>query len=134
MTAAEALWSQEERHQALSLSPEMHDYFAYLWQNGWFEDVIDPVLDQVMEFLVDVPLEAPGSLGDVKRELVLANPEGVGNAIFRFILDDTLEKLGTESAGPVHWVTAAHFWFKWKGDHRARMIAARDRLPEFIHG
>ena len=134
MRPTEALWSQEVKHHALSICPEMHDFFAFLKQAGWYDDVVDQVLGQVMDYLADETVVQMSSLDAMKHELVDENPEGVGNAIFRFLLDDTLERMGTHEMGPVHWATAAYFWFKWKEMATARMTDLRNALPEFIHG
>lgn len=112
----------------------MHQYFVFLHEAGWLDDVVDIVLNQIVDFLADENVPQHASLEEMKMELVHDNPEGVANAMFRFILDDTLEKMGTASAGPVHWATAAYFWFKWKDDSVARMLAVRNHAPEFIHG
>lgn len=133
MGATELLWTQEVRHHALSISPEMHDYYAFLRKTGWFDEIVDAALEKLMDFLDDGSFPEHASLEGMKRELVQDNPRGVANAVFRFIIADTIEKLGSANAGPTHWVTAAYFWFKWKDAYRTRMMEARDRLPEYIH-
>jgi hypothetical protein len=132
MRAPEALWSQELRHHALSTSKTMHDYFAFMHEKGWYGTVVDRALDEVVEFLAleDVPQQ--NHLEEMKLALVRLKPEQVGNAMFRFILNDTLEKIGTSAAEPWHFETYNFFWFRWRERARAKMRAALAELPEFI--
>jgi hypothetical protein len=132
MPAPEALWSQELRHRALSTSKTMHSYFAYMHENGWYETVVDRALDEVLEFLTteDVPQE--NNLEEMKLALVRLKPEQVGNAMFRFILNDTLEKMGTPAAESWHFETYNFFWSRWRDRAGAKMRAALAELPEFI--
>ena len=132
MRAPEALWSQETRHRAFSLSKTMHAYFTFMHENGWYDIVVERALDEVLDFLAidDAPRE--NSVQEMKLALVRLKPEQVGNAMFRFILNDTLEKIGTPAAEPWHLETYNFFWIRWRDRARAKMRAALAELPEFI--
>lgn len=132
MRAPEALWAQELRHPALSTSKTMHSYFAFMHENGWYDTVADRVLDEVLEFLAIEDAPQANTLVEMKLALVRLKPEQVGNAMFRFILNDTLENIGTPAAEPWHFETYNFFWLRWHDCARAKMRAALAELPEFI--
>lgn len=132
MRAPEALWAQELRHHALSTSKTMHSYFAFMHENGWYDTVANRALDEVLEFLAIEDAPQANSLEEMKLALVRLKPEQVGNAMFRFILNDTLENIGTPAAEPWHSETYNFFWLRWRDRARAKMRAALAELPEFI--
>ncbi len=132
MNAPELLWTKEAQHHALSLSEEMHGYFEFLHRNGWFDDAVEFALDQVLEFLPTDDIAGPGDLAHVKAAMVREKPEQVGNAVFHFLINDTLEKAGTVGAHPVHCVTYGYYWFRWKDEAESRMRRLLADLPEFV--
>ncbi|TVR95810.1 MAG: hypothetical protein EA406_13220 [Rhodospirillales bacterium] len=132
MKASEALWSQDLRSHVLAVSEEMHAYYEFLYRNGWFDPVVDMVLDEILEMLVSEDLPPARHVEDMKLILVQEKPERAANAIFRYLIDDTLEKIGTAEAGPLHWVTFSYYWFRWGEGTTARMRAILDELPEYF--
>jgi hypothetical protein len=132
MKATEALWAQEVCHHALSISPEMRDFFIFLRESGWYETVVDRAFNEVLEYLTTGNAPHEAHLADIKLALVELKPDQVGNAIFRFIINDTLEKIETDQAEPWHWATFNHFWIRWRERTRAKMRQAVGDLPEFI--
>lgn len=132
MKASEALWSQDLRSHVLAVSEEMHAYYDFLHRNGWFDAVVDIVLDEILDLLVSEDLPQSRHVDDMKLTLAREKPERTANAIFRFVIDDTLEKIGTPEAGPLHWITFGYYWFRWREGTTARMRAILDELPEFF--
>jgi hypothetical protein len=131
-TAPDLLWQKEVRHHALSLSEEMHGYFDFLHRNGWFDDVVGFALDQVLEYLPTDDVAAADTLEHVRTAVVQEKPEQVGNAVFHFLINDTLEKAGTGGAHPAHAVTYAYYWFRWRDEAGPRMRRLLAELPAFV--